>query len=123
MFELRWIVRLLPVIALAFAPPALADGMRCGQRLVSSGDSLYEVRSRCGEPDAAERRTEQRRVERRVHVPCEGARRCVRTDSVTVDVVIDEWVYDLGRQRFIRYLTFEDGKLRVVTTGSYGNES
>ena len=38
----------------------------------------------------------------------------------STDVVIDEWTYDLGRQKLIRLLTFVDGKLYRVETGGYG---
>jgi hypothetical protein len=78
------------------------------------------VRSRCGEPNAADRRVETRRVATRVSVPCGDGKRCSRTDEVIVEVTIDQWTYDLGRQRFVRYLTFENGKLRDVETGDYG---
>ena len=104
------------------AGDAAAEGMRCGTRLVSKGDSTYEVRSRCGEPREATRRVETRSERRRVRVPCgRGEARCDRVQEVTVDVVIDEWVYDLGPQTFVRYLTFVDGKLFRVNTGSYGS--
>jgi len=116
---------MIPPLALAcsfVAGSAHADGMRCGQRLVSSGDTRYEVRSRCGEPDAADQRTELRQVERRVKVPCGRGEHCVRTETLTVEIVVDEWVYDLGPQRFVRYVTFENGRLTTVETGSYGQK-
>jgi len=36
--------------------------------------------------------------------------------------VVDEWTYDFGPQRFVHYLTFLDGKLARVETGSYGSD-
>lgn len=103
---------------------AATDGMRCGQRLVSKGDTLYSVRAVCGEPDAADRRVVTRSERRRVRGPCfkgeDGKLRCERSEEVLVDVVIDEWTYDFGAQRFIRYLTFENGALSRVVTGGYG---
>lgn len=105
-----------------FAAPVVADGMSCGSRLVSKGDSLYQVRSVCGEPDDAQRRVETRTERRRVRVPCRhGAGQCESTVEHTTDVVVDEWTYDFGRARFIRYLTFLDGRLATVNTGSYGS--
>lgn len=103
---------------------AATAGMRCGQRLVSKGDTLYSVRAVCGEPDAADRRVVTRSERRRVRGPCfkaeDGKLRCERSEEVFVDVVIDEWTYDFGAQRFIRYLTFENGSLSRVVTGGYG---
>jgi hypothetical protein len=107
-----------------FAAPVAADGMSCGNRLVSRGDSLYQVRSVCGEPDDAQRRVETRRERRRVRVPCQhGSRdqRCETTVEHTTDVVVDEWTYDFGRRRFLRFLTFVDGRLATVNTGGYGS--
>ena len=105
------------------AATAGAEGMRCGNRLISTGDSTYEVRSRCGEPADATRRTETRTERRRVRVACaNGEARCDREQEVSAEVVVDEWTYDFGPQRFVHYLTFLDGKLARVATGSYGSE-
>jgi hypothetical protein len=106
------------------AGDAAADGMRCNNRLVSKGDSTYAVRSRCGEPNDATRRVETRTERRRVRVPCApGGVLCDRVQEVSADVVIDEWTYDFGPQQFVRYLTFVDGKLYQIVTGSYGTDS
>ena len=101
---------------------AQADGMHCANRLVSTGDSLYQVRSVCGQPDDAQRRVELRTVQRRVRGSCGGERRCERTEEYSVEVTVDEWTYDFGTRKFIRYLTFVDGRLAEVTTGSYGSD-
>lgn len=104
---------------------ASTDGMRCGQRLVSTGDTLYAVRQVCGEPAATDRRIVTRTSKRRVSGPCfkdrDGQVRCDRVEEVTVEVVVDEWTYDFGPRRFVHYVTFEDGKLVKITTGGYGS--
>jgi len=41
--------------------------------------------------------------------------------SETVTVAIDEWTYDFGPTRFVRYLTFEQSRLISVTEGDYGS--
>src|SRR6185436_15215473 len=87
------------------AHAARADGMYCGSRLISVGDTLYQVRSVCGEPDDAQHRIETRTVRQRVRVPCERQQRrgaqCETTVEHSSDVVVDDWTYDFGRQRFI----------------------
>jgi hypothetical protein len=112
-------------VCLLVSRAAMADGMYCGSRLISVGDTLYQVRSVCGEPDDAQRRVETRTVRRRVRVPCAAHQnqngQCETTVEHSTDVVVDDWTYDLGRQRFIRYLTFLDGRLASVQTGSYGS--
>jgi hypothetical protein len=103
---------------------ALADSMRCGHRIVQTGDSLHEVRSLCGEPAAARQRFETRTELRRVVVDCGSAkrphRRCERVERVSREVRIDEWIYDFGPRRFIQYLTFADGWLERVEAGGRG---
>lgn len=116
---------LLGLAALASSPSARADSLSCNYRIVSSGDSRHEVRSVCGEPDDASQRVEYRTVRGRVVGPCahDGKRlRCSRTEETVIEVVIDEWVYDFGRNRFIQYLTFEQGRLVAVRSGSYGHK-
>ena len=107
------------------AQSARAEGMRCGSRLVSEGDSLYEVRERCGEPDAVSQRVEVRTVRTFVNGPCiqdQGQLRCGQYIERAVEVVIDEWTYDKGTHKFVRYLTFEQGRLAKVRTGRYGSK-
>ena len=116
---------LLGLACLTVAPSTRADSLSCNQRIASSGDSRYEVRAICGEPDEAVQRVEYRTVRGRVAGPCvrEGSKlRCSRTEEAVVEVVIDEWTYDFGRNRFIQYLTFEQGRLVAVKSGSYGHK-
>jgi len=122
--------RLLPwVLALGcgllFTGPVEAAGMRCGSDLVSEGDSMYEVQSTCGVPDAMSQRVEYRTIRRFVAGPCvsyQGRTVCGHVEEITVPVTIDEWVYDFGSSSFIRYAIFEQGKLRDVTLGDYGKK-
>jgi hypothetical protein len=105
---------------------ARAEGMYCGSRLVSKDDSLYQVRSLCGEPDDAQHRVETRTVRERVRIPCSRSEnssgKCETMVERSTDVVIDEWTYDMGRQKFVRLLTFVDGRLRRIETGGYGSK-
>ena len=101
-----------------------AEGMRCNGQLVSEGDTaLYEVRSACGDPVNEAHRTEFRTIKSWVNGPCVQAGdrlHCGRAVERTIEVDIDEWIYDFGPHEFIRYLTFENGKLVSIKTGDYG---
>jgi hypothetical protein len=111
--------------ALATTASARADSLSCAGRIVSDGDSRYEVKATCGEPDDAMQRVEYRTLRGRVVGPCSkasGKLRCEKTEEQVVEVVIDEWTYDFGKNRFIEYVTFEQGKLVSVRTGSYGHK-
>lgn len=107
------------------ATPALADGMRCGTHLISDGDTMLEVRNVCGVPDMTVQRVEKRVVSRYVQGQClEGNRYVLCTTLVqeTVDVQLDEWTYDFGPSSLVRFVTFEQGRLIRVATGSYGTK-
>ena len=120
------IYSLVMVAGLSLATTTYADTMRCGSKLVFSGDSTYTVKTKCGEPDDANHRTELRTVSHEVSEPCPDKQqrtRCSRTVETSVEVVIDEWTYDFGTHRFIQYLRFEDGRLLHITDGSYGDKS
>jgi hypothetical protein len=101
-------VEILSLLLIALVPAtARADsGFRCNSgRLVTVEDRMYEVLDRCGSPD---------RVGQRVVV------RQVGDDYV--EVVLDEWTYDLGPARFVRIVLFENGRVLDVESGNYGRK-
>ena len=121
----RGIVLLLAsLVCVSVTRTARADSMRCGPSIVETGDSIYEVRSLCGEPAAARYHIEARSELRRVVVDCGSAkrphRRCARVARVIREVRIDEWIYDFGPWRFMRYLRFADGWLERIEVGGRG---
>lgn len=111
---------------LALQQPANADSMRCGDNLASSGDTTYEVRASCGEPDAADHHVEYRTIRQRIPIPCtkdaNGRERCESVIEQTIEVVVDDWTYDFGKNRFIQHLRFEQGRLLSVVSGGYGHK-
>lgn len=120
-----WVFAFLLLAGLSASESARADSMACKGRIVSSGDSRYEVKAVCGEPDDASQRVEYRTVRGRVAGPCTRTGDkivCSQTREHVVEVVIDEWLYDFGRNRFVHYLTFEQGKLVSVRSGGYGHK-
>lgn len=101
-------------VAIALPGAAHADTMRCGQRIVTEGNSTYDVKMRCGEPVMANRRTELR--SQRIWLQD-------RSIEQMVEVVIEEWTYDFGPTKFIMYLTFEQGRLISVVSGPRGEKT
>ncbi len=103
------------------------SSMRCGNKLVSVGDSLYEVRATCGEPDQLDAYVEYRTVRERVRRVCtrdsSGESSCQDVWAErTVEVQMHKALYDFGRNRFIHYLLFEQGRLASVESGGYGKK-
>jgi Ni/Co efflux regulator RcnB len=121
------IPKLLVVATLACATPLVSpaaagpSGFRCVDtgRVISVGDSQYEVRRKCGDPDDATSHVEYRTVREKVRKWKNGV--MVEEDAErTVEVVIDDWIYDFGRARFIQHLRFEQSRLVLVSDGDRG---
>jgi hypothetical protein len=90
-------------LLMASANARADDSWRCGDRIVTVGESWTEVLEKCGQPTSVKRRWESSRPRGR------PLRRPV-----------DDWTYDRGPNEFVRILTFADGILRSVETGDYG---
>jgi hypothetical protein len=109
----------LALSGVAHAPQANAQtGMRCGTKLVGEGDSTYRVRQLCGDPASAVRRVEFH-TERVPVAPHPSGKGYVYSER-TVEVVIDEWLYDFGPHQFVRRLRFEQDRLVNTATEKYG---
>jgi len=101
---------------------ARADAsLRCGTRLANVGDAPYQVKSLCGAPDDVQQRTEVRAVRRAVTLPCRAGY-CQAFVEDSIQVTVEEWTYDFGPQRFVQFLTFENGRLVRVRSGNYGRK-
>jgi len=79
-------------------------------RIVSIGDLQGDVVMKWGEPMGKNSRKEELKEK----LP-NGKE---RTELVT----IEEWTYNLGPNRFMRILTFKNGRVTDIQTGSYGYE-
>ena len=119
----------LGILVLALAGVGLSadaqafQGFRCGTgRLVDEGDRPPEVRNRCGDPDYADAHEERRTVRRTIWTYISGVP-VAREEEVTVSVMVEEWTYDLGPNRFIRHLVFEQNRLIRVWTSERGTKS
>jgi hypothetical protein len=97
------------------APPARADsgfgGFRCGSRIVRDGETEDDVSKKCGDPDAVRSWTEYR---------SESIWESGHKIERSIPIQYDEWKYDFGADRLIRYATFVQGRLASTRTGSYG---
>lgn len=76
---------------------------------IVSGMSQFALLSRCGPPDARERRIELRSLPRR------GGYR-----DYPVSVRVDEWAYNFGPNSFMRIVTLVNGRVDEVDTGDRG---
>lgn len=98
---------LATIVLLAGYGLSLADSLRCGDRIVSTGATGAEVALVCGEPYWKERR-EERYVEK------------IRDGKRVLSRAVEEWTYNFGPSSFIALLRFEEGLLTAIRTGGYG---
>jgi hypothetical protein len=103
--------------ALGWAATASADSFRCGSRLVTDGDSTDKVEALCGAPDSIRRSEVLRR-------PVRWYRgRPYYLGLEPVPIPIEYWTYNLGPNKLMRRLKFEDGLLVDVETLGHGYHS
>ena len=115
MKQFGWVV----VASLVLMQQANASGMRCGTKLVSLGDDFDEVTSKCGSPDSSY--TIGTKVVQ-AYNPSTG-QYDYDADTSTYrqefkEVQVEVWVYDQGSNKFRKKLTFENGVLVSVESGS-----
>lgn len=107
----RWLLAL--GLSLAAASPAYA--FRCGSKVIREGDTRSEVAAKCGEPTEIERKSA---VVRRPILGVGGRRNSI--GQIDVEIPIEVWVYNLGPNKLMRRLRFEDGVLVDIDTLGYG---
>lgn len=103
------------LLAALLAPTAQADAMRCGSKLVNSGDTQSEVRELCGEPTDVQTRT----VVRRRYFDRYG-RRFNFGEQIEEEVAVEVWTYNLGPYKLQRRVLFIDGLVDEIETLGYG---
>ena len=110
------------ILVLGDSSRVSADRLRCGTRVIMVGDTKSKVIAECGVPDSVEK-WEEERIMRDFHYPVypesyyDGSREPFLVKTL---VNIEEWYYNLGATRLIRYLRFENGKLKKITFGERG---
>jgi hypothetical protein len=103
--------------ALFWTSVAEADSFRCGTKLMSDGDSSDKVEALCGPPTDI-----QRRQILQAPVYYNHGRRYYGSYGVS-EVTVEYWTYNLGPNKLMRRLRFEDGLLVDVETLSHGYHS
>jgi len=110
------------ILLLAAASQAADAGFRCGNEIISVGDRKFDVLRKCGEPSNVEVRQKIRTRNLGSAVLGPDKRIQFYPAPFLVDelVTIEEWEYNSGPTKFIRYLTFENSFLVSIALGDYG---
>jgi hypothetical protein len=117
-------ILLIAVLIFALGEVSFA-GLRCGTELVHEGESKAEIIHKCGEPSFVESWGEERIQRDYYHGPIFSTRtrgyHWYSEPFLVKELVrIEEWTYNFGSTRFIRFLRFENGILKEMAVGNYG---
>jgi len=95
--------------------------LRCQSHLVSIGVDKSEVLEKCGDPDKITRWEEDYNSYVSLLYDYENDR-YQAPKSIKGPILMERWTYNLGSNRFIRYLDFENGRLIRIETGEKGSD-
>jgi hypothetical protein len=106
------------VIGGATLPPvALADDtMRCGSRLIGSGDGKDKVRALCGEPTSVSLVGVQSAPQYYYRGPYDYS----YFGPTWFEVPVEVWTYNFGTTKLLRKLRFVGDELDEIWTDGYG---
>lgn len=97
------------LLLFSFLPsPAAADSLSCENGIVSSGDGAADLLLKCGQPEWKNAHEE---------TVVESLDKDSRRKTV---ILVEEWTYNLGPDRFMRIVTVRNGVVTAVRTGGYG---
>ena len=101
------------ILSLMACSPAFA--FRCGTKLVVKGDARSSVAAKCGDPTEVVAR---KSVFRRPMLWANGRPYYIGQDFI--EVPVESWLYNLGPNKLMRRVTFEDGVVSEIETLGYG---
>ncbi|MGB5615517.1 MAG: DUF2845 domain-containing protein [Desulfobacterales bacterium] len=100
---------------------AVETTLRCGSSLVSIGDTTAKVFERCGEP-TEESKWEEGHNTWISQIYDYEKERYQLPELIKGPILMELWTYDLGSNKFIRYLHFANGRLIRIETGEKGSK-
>jgi hypothetical protein len=106
---------LLGAVLVSTAWGACAQTMECSDKLITQGDTIAKVAALCGNPTQVDRTTLTRSAS--------GAwvnGQWVAQSGVQIEIPVETWLYNLGPDRLMRQIRFEDGRVVRIQTLDYG---
>ena len=88
-----------------------AYALRCGSSIVSKGDSSFKIKKLCGEPLY---------IDQWEVIYSETNSNSNVKSKLEKTEIHENWTYNFGSSKLVRYLRFVDKELVDIETGSYG---
>ena len=110
----------MAVLAIALLAPETAAAFRCGNKLVKEGMHETEIVAICGTPTSirhlgyAVRLIDYRTS--RPDIPGMTLSRSPGTVMYPAEVMVTEYIYNLGPRKFMRRIIFEGGLVATIET-------
>ena len=97
-------------------------GLRCDGRIVEIGEKSSQVARKCGQPDHIEYSQEERIKGKYYYSHRYGrSKENHHPPLLKKEIIqIEEWTYNFGPTKFIRYLSFENDRLTKIELGEKG---
>src|SRR5262245_60048638 len=104
-----------PTLALLCCLPGLAmsQSLRCSDKIISEGSSLFEVASLCGDPAQVQRKSIFNNVSAAMG-------RSSLVAGTSVEIQVELWTYNFGPNKLMQRITFEDGVVVRIESLGYG---
>ncbi len=121
--RLQGISLLLSLICvLLFQNDVAADSyLRCQGRLVSIGDTKAEVLGKCDHPDKHDQ-WEEAHNSTISQIYDYKTGRYIAPKRIKQPIRMERWTYNMGGNKFIRYMYFQNGELIKIETGERGRD-
>jgi hypothetical protein len=116
---IRWLrfLLLLCFLATTTTESASAQNLQCGNKLVSKGDPLGRVLAICGNPTHVDKSSI---VLSSVGWVAGQTNQVGASRGIQIEVPVEVWLYNLGPDRLMERLRFEDGIVVRIETLGFG---
>ena len=121
--RLQGISLLLSLIGvLLFQNDVAADSyLRCQGSLVSIGDTIAEVLDTCDHPEKRDQ-WEEDQNSTLSQIYDYKTERYIAPKQIKQPIQMERWTYNMGANKLIRYLYFQNGELIKIETGERGRD-
>ncbi|MBS0420820.1 MAG: DUF2845 domain-containing protein [Proteobacteria bacterium] len=103
------------VILVALSWNARGESMECSDKIISQGDSISKVATLCGNPTQVDHTSIVRSAAGGF---VNG--QWVASAGTQIEIPVEVWLYNLGPDRLMRQIRFEDGRVVKIETLDYG---